>query len=67
MKYKKRKSGRPPVYRHKLEAMKVRGYLYFHDASHNSVKAIASHLGNELKRTYTTQKEDSGVSCWRET
>lgn len=54
------------LYSEPIRAMKTKGYLYFPAANPSSIKSIASRLGMELKRVYYTQKEDNGVSCWRE-
>lgn len=60
--------GRAPKFRHKLAEMEVGAYRYFANASPDSVKSIASHLGKsyEPNRLYSTQKEKDGVSVWRE-
>jgi len=67
MSKKQPRIGRPPKYRDKLAKMRRKAEIYFPGASIDSVKAIASHLGAELGRKYTTRREDGGVICWRET
>lgn len=64
---KKRARGRPPKWRNKIAALKVRGSIYLAKASQDSIKSIACHLGRELGHQYTTRKEVGGVLVSRET
>lgn len=63
----KPKRGRPPKFLHKIMALKRGTQVYFAGASHDSVKAIASHAGKVSGRRHTTRAEDDGVIVWRET
>ena len=62
----KTKRGRPPLYLHKISAMKRGAQLYLSEASPNSVKAIASRAGKVLERRFSTRPEDGGVWVYRE-
>lgn len=58
-----------PNYIEKIRDMPVGAYLYFKGSNPNTIKTIASRVGKTSKprRKYTTQKENGGVNCWRET
>ncbi len=60
------KNGRPPKYKHKILAMKVKTSLYLPGASPESIKAIACRAGLAAGRLYTTRRESAGVCVWRD-
>ena len=62
----KPRRGRPPIYRDKIAALKPGKSKYFAGANQNSLKAIASHLGRLLDRTFTTEGHEAGVWVRRE-
>jgi hypothetical protein len=49
----------------RLRSMRVNSDIFFVAGMATSVKAIASRIGAELKRTYRTAKEEGGVRVWR--
>jgi hypothetical protein len=62
----KPRRGRPPIYKDRITALKRGKSVYFAGASQNSLKAIASHLGRFLGRTFTTEGYPDGVWVRRE-
>ncbi len=52
----------------RIRAIKVGGQEYFPSANIQSIKAMASRIGNtsKPKRIYHTQKEDGGIVVFRD-